>query len=64
MCDPGEIWNVATGAQRVVSPTLGFQFWRVDGSAAIDGSNLVDPNTGVTTQLPGGAFKIVATVLF
>jgi hypothetical protein len=59
-----EIWNIATGQQRVVSPSVGFQFWRVDGTAAIDGNLLIDPSTGATTQLPGGAFKIVDVVMF
>jgi hypothetical protein len=58
-----EIWTLS-GQQRVVSPTIGFSFWRVDGTAAIDGSLLVDPATGATTQLPGGAFKIADVVLF
>ena len=35
-----EIWNVATGAQRVVNATVGFQMWRADGSAAIQGATL------------------------
>jgi len=58
-----EIWNVATGQQRVVSTTAGFALWRADGTAAIQGSTLVDPATGATTQLPG-AFKVVDVVLF
>jgi hypothetical protein len=58
-----EIWNVSTGKQRVVSPTAGFRFWRVDGSAAIDGSQLIDPDTGAVTQLPG-TFKLVDVVAF
>ena len=59
-----EIWNVATGAQRVVSSTVGFSLWRVDGSAAIIGSLLVDPASGATSQLPGGPFKIADVVMF
>ena len=59
-----EIWNVVTGQQRVVSTTVGFSSWRVDGSAAIEGSLLIDPANGATTQLPGGAFKIAEVVLF
>jgi len=59
-----EIWNAVTGKQRLVSPTVGFQFWRVDGTAALQGSSLIDPDTGAVTQLPGGAFKIVDVVLF
>ena len=57
-----EIWTLS-GQQRVVSPTIGFSFWRVDGSAAIDGSLLIDPANGATTQLPGGAFKIADVVM-
>ena len=59
-----ELWNVATGAQRAVSTTIGFEFWRVDGSAAIAGTTLIDPSTGATTPLPGGAFKVAEVVLF
>ena len=59
-----EIWNVTTGAQRVVTPLYGFQFWRVDGSAALQGTNLIDPQTGAVTQLPGGPIKIVDVVRF
>jgi hypothetical protein len=58
-----EIWTLS-GPQRVVSPTAGFSFWRVDGSAAIDGSLLIDPASGATTQFPGGAFKIADVVMF
>ena len=58
-----EIWNVSTGTQRVVSPTAGFSVWRVDGSAALYGNELIDPNTGVVTQLPG-TFKLVDVVAF
>jgi hypothetical protein len=48
-----------------VSPTAGFKYWRSDGSAAFDGSGmLIDPNTGATTTVPGGAVKIAATVMF
>ena len=59
-----EIWDLSSGKQRVVSPTVGFSRWRADGSAAISGTTLVDPDTGATTPLPGGAFKIVEVVLF
>lgn len=59
-----EIWDLSSGKQRVVSPTVGFSRWRADGSAAISGTTLVDPETGATTPLPGGAFKIVEVVLF
>ena len=59
-----EIWNVSTGRQRGLGPTVGFQFWRVDGSAAIDGSSLIDPSNGATVQIPGGAFKIVDVIAF
>lgn len=59
-----EIWDLSSGKQRVVSPTVGFSRWRADGSAAINGTALVDPDTGATTPLPGGAFKIVEVVLF
>ena len=58
-----EIWNVSTGKQRVVSPTVGFRLWRVDGSAAIESSQLIDPDTGAVTQLPG-TFKLVDVVAF
>ena len=58
-----EIWSLS-GQQRVVSPTVGFAFWRVDGTAALVGTLLIDPETGATTQLPGGAFKIVDVVAF
>jgi hypothetical protein len=58
-----EIWSLS-GQQRVVSATAGFSRWRADGTAAIDGTSLVDPNTGAVTPLPGGAFKIVDVVLF
>ena len=59
-----EIWDLVSGKQRVVSPTVGFSRWRSDGSAAISGTTLVDPQTGATTPLPGGAFKIAEVVLF
>jgi hypothetical protein len=59
-----EIWNVATGQQRVVNANVGFALWRADGSAALIGATLIDPVTGGTTQLPGGAFKIADVVLF
>ncbi|MDQ2951550.1 MAG: hypothetical protein M3R54_04745 [Chloroflexota bacterium] len=59
-----EIWDLSSGKQRVVGPTVGFSRWRADGSAAISGTTLVDPDTGATTPLPGGAFKIVEVVLF
>jgi len=59
-----EIWNTITGKQRGFGPSVGFDRWRVDGSAALSGSFLVDPDTGATTQLPGGAFKIADVVLF
>ena len=58
-----EIWSLS-GEQRIVSTTVGFSFWRADGSAAIDGTVLIDPSSGATTPLPGGAFKIVDVVLF
>ena len=58
-----EIWSLA-GPQRVVSPTAGFTRWRVDGTAALDATNLIDPDSGAVTPLPGGAFKIVDVVLF
>ena len=59
-----EIWNATTGRQRVVSPTIGFQFWRVDGTAAISGATLIDPESGATAPLPGGEFKIADVVAF
>ena len=59
-----EIWNVVTGQQRVVSTTVGFALWRVDGTAALVGSTLIDPTTGATAQLPGGAFKVADVVAF
>jgi hypothetical protein len=58
-----EIWSLS-GPQRVVSTTVGFALWRVDGTAALMGTLLIDPDTGATTQLPGGAFKIVDVVAF
>jgi hypothetical protein len=58
-----EIWSLS-GQQRVVSATAGFSRWRADGTAAIDGTSLVDPSTGAVTPLPGGAFKIADVVLF
>jgi hypothetical protein len=58
-----EIWNVSTGQQRVVSTTAGFALWRADGTAAIQGSTLIDPATGATSTMPG-AFKVVDVVLF
>jgi hypothetical protein len=58
-----EIWNVATGQQRVVNATIGFALWRADGSAAILGNTLIDPGTGATAPIPG-TFKIVDVVLF
>jgi hypothetical protein len=58
-----EIWSLS-GPQRGVSPTAGFSRWRVDGTAALDATNLVDPDTGAVTPLPGGAFKIVDVVRF
>jgi hypothetical protein len=59
-----ELWNVTSGMQRVVTTTVGFEFWRVEGSAAISGTTLIDPASGQTTTLPGGAFKIADVVLF
>jgi len=58
-----EIWNVATGQQRVVNANVGFAIWRADGSAALIGSTLIDPANGATSTLPG-TFKIVDVVLF
>ena len=58
-----EIWSLS-GPQRVVSTTVGFAFWRIDGTAALMGTLLIDPDTGATTQLPGGVFKIVDVVAF
>ena len=57
-----EIWSLS-GQQRVVSPTAGFSRWRVDGTAALDGTNLVDPDSGAVTPLPG-ATKVVDVVRF
>jgi hypothetical protein len=60
-----EIWSPDGKTQRVVSTTASFTYWRSDGSAAFDGGGqLIDPNTGATTPLPGGAVKIAATVMF
>jgi len=58
-----EIWSLS-GPQRVVSATAGFSTWRVDGTAALDGTNLIDPGTGAVIPLPGGVFKIVDVVRF
>jgi hypothetical protein len=64
-----EIWTL-TGQRRVVGTSFqGFQFWRVDGSAAIISSepstvSLLDPATGTIVPLPGGGFPVADVVLF
>ena len=58
-----EIWRLA-GQRRVVNATVGFEHWRVDGTAALVGTSLVDADTGAVTPLPGGDFMIAAAVLF
>ncbi len=58
-----EIWGLA-GQRRIVSAIVGFDRWRIDGTAAIAGTVIIDPASGATTQLPGGAFKIADVVIF